>query len=1016
MSTKPRIDLDDGQRSAVTAPIADATNVIAGAGTGKTSVLVERYLKLVDDGVPIERLLALTFTLKAAGEMRERVRRAIVERHPALARRMASAWIMNFHQFGFRFIKDNAPALGIDPGVDVVSIAEFERIKRVLRARFESGRVPGVPADFGGEPPPPTKLGSLFDTLMNVVLHCRGIMLDPEELRAHVTAEDKPAYVARVDTVVALSHVYENELSRRGLLDFSDMITMPARALRDRPALAAQYRGAFDHILVDEFQDTSAAQNELLRALAGDDFSRVTVVGDMKQAIYRWRDARVENILEFPDPDPRQLTKNYRSTQQILDLAHALVMNEAALRDAAVPLEAHRGTGDASVVLFHPAEGKDRDDDEAEALGVWVDHLLGRAAAPAAWGLEPVETPLAPQEIAVLLRRFSSSKVMPAIERVFQRRGIPFAIVGGANRVEARALESWHAFLSLLLPGDRTVDLVAVLEAPPCGVSEASLAELFAAPAAGGPDGPATTGRLDDESIARVQDERDATAMRDVRTGVERAMEVWRTRGFHEFLVWSIESSPLRTRLLRDGVQPAAVDELLRELLDLADGLARRNELNLATFLDHLRASLDERKFREEGDVMLPEGRVAVMTVHQAKGLEFPAVAVVGVVDTGSRSEGFLVSRASGLYFGEKTGKPWDRHKQLAENHEHEERMEDVEERCVLYVALTRARDRLWVSAPSKEGRKLLKSEARPWLFTEIVETAREKGLAREIRDVGEAAGAAAAAAAAPRVAGEDPAGAVSAWVALRDRAEAATAGAFADDAVVSITWPELAAFARCPLQFRLDRESERETSDEVHAESGASSVPRGVDPAAFGKFVHLVLERVAGGEDPDAAVGAAVSRYEFGKKRDVAVATARALASAAVAAGVAGPADGARVELPFAVRLERVIVRGVIDRLDTGAESIITDYKVGERSDDHLFQVRAYLWAARRAGIAGPLRGRVAYLREGGVEVVDVMADDGLEAGARSLEAAVASGEFNATPGAVCAACAHRVACTFAI
>ncbi len=727
MSEKPRIDLDPGQLAAVDASVAASTNVVAGAGTGKTSVLVARYLRLLDEGVPVERVLALTFTLKAAGEMRERVRRAVAERHPDVARRLSNAWIMNFHQFGYRFIKENAPALGIDPGVDVVSIAEFERIQRYLRARFENGRVAGVPPDFGGAPPPPTKLGSLFDTLMRVVLHCRGIMLDPAELRGKVTPDDHPAYVARVDTIVALAREYENELARRGLLDFSDMITIPARALKENAALAKTYTDAFDHILVDEFQDTSAAQNELLRALSGGDFSRVTVVGDLKQAIYRWRDARVENVLEFPDPEPRALTVNYRSRQEILDLAHALISNEDVLKDAAVKLTAHRGAGESSVLLFHPEGGQERHDDEAEALGAWVDHMLGRVPAPAAWALAPPNPPLAPHDVAVLLRNFRSNRLMPAIERVFQRRGIPFAVVGGANRVEARALESWHAWLSLLLPGDRTVDLVAVLEAPPYAVTEASLTELLRENR-----GTSSLERLDDAYIANVTDARDAAAMRDVRASIQRADAVWRDRGFREFLVSSIENSPLRARLLHEGAQPAAVDELLRELLDLADGLARRGELNLATFLDHLRASLDERKFREDGEAALPRGRVAVMTVHQAKGLEFPAVAVVGVVEGKAQGESFLVSRESGLYFSERTGKPWNRNKQRAENFSREEHMEVVEERCVLYVALTRARDYLWVSAPSVDGKKLLKNDTRGWLFTELVDAARRQHLGRE--------------------------------------------------------------------------------------------------------------------------------------------------------------------------------------------------------------------------------------------------------------------------------------------
>src|SRR5262249_26216430 len=163
----------------------------------------------------------------------------------------------------------------------------------------------------------------------------------------------------------------------------------------------------------------------------------------------------------------------YRSRQGILDLAHALVMREDELRDAAVPLKANRGAGECDVLIFHPDGGQDRYADEAEALGAWVDHMLGRVPAPAHWELAPLANPLEPHEVAVLLRRFSSNRLMPEIERVLQRRGIPFAIVGGANRAEARALESWHSWLSLLLPGDRAVDLVAALEAAPYHVSQA---------------------------------------------------------------------------------------------------------------------------------------------------------------------------------------------------------------------------------------------------------------------------------------------------------------------------------------------------------------------------------------------------------------------------------------------------------------------------------------------------------------------------------------------------------------
>ncbi|HEU4365032.1 MAG TPA: ATP-dependent DNA helicase [Candidatus Krumholzibacteria bacterium] len=1051
MSEKPRITLDTGQREAVHAPANAPTHVIAGAGTGKTRVLVERYVRLIDEGMPIERLLALTFTLKAAGEMRERVRRAIADRHPHLSRQLSNAWIMNFHQFGYRFIKENAPALGIDPGVDVVSIAEFERIQRVLRARFENGRVPGVPSDFGGSPPPPTKLGSLFDTLLNVVHQCRSIMLDPQTLRTLVREDDHPAYIARVDTVVALAREYEAELQRRGLLDFSDMITIPARALTENATLTNAYRNAFDHILVDEFQDTSAAQNELLRALSGGDFSRVTVVGDKKQSIYRWRDARVENVDEFPAVQSPQLATNYRSRQAILDLAHALISNEPELEDAAVPLTADRKEGPTSVILFHPEDGKDRHEDEAEALGAWVDHMLNRKPAPPDWQTTttPTEEPgLEPHDIAVLMRSFKSSKLMPEIERVFQRRGIPFAIVGGANRVEARALETWHAWASLLLPGDRDVDLVAVLESPPYEVSEASLAELFrkagqhpdpqepqsseepvpqdaAEPVPQPAHRAVLLERLDDSQIAKVTDERDATAMRDLRESINRAQHVWMNQGFREFLVWSIETSPLRTRLLRDGARLEAVDELMRELLDLADGLARRGEVNLATFLDHLRASLEERKFREDGEAVLPRNRVGIMTVHQAKGLEWPAVAVVGVVEGSSRSESFLVSRESGLYFGEKTGKPWKREKNRADNYAKEKRMEDIEERCILYVALTRARDHLWVSAPSVEGKKLLSKEARPWLFTELVDASRNLNLAKETRTV-EGVQSSASTPSSPREPqphamheADDTEQVLREWVDLRAR-NTIVSDPFPKDHIVTVTWSDLMSYARCPYQFKLNKErgqelEQLEVPDEVHTgDHRDSAVPLGVDPQTFGRFVHEILQRTTG-TPLDEAIEASLPRYDLGKKKHTATQTARQLVEHAINAGLAGPKEGAQAEVPFMVRLNHILLRGTIDRVDTTPNgTIITDYKVGARSDDHTRQAQAYAWAAQRAGIVSPVTARVAYLRGTGADSVSVSMDHQIEHISTDLDAAVASRTFPANPGTPCARCAHRGVCEF--
>ncbi len=1014
--------LDPSQRSAAERPLSASTNVVAGAGTGKTRVLVARYMKLVeDDGVPLDRILALTFTLKAAAEMRDRIRAEVVHRFPERAGLLPGAWILNFHQFGHRFIRENAPALGVDPGIDVISPAEFQRVTAWLRARFEAGRVDGVPLDFGGEPPSPTDLPSIFDTLMKVVHKCRDNMIDPRRLRELCRPDDHPAYVARVDTIVALATAWEAELRRRNLLGFSEMISIPARALMSDTALAARYRGAFDHILVDEFQDTSRAQNEMLRALAGDDFSRVTVVGDVKQAIYRWRDARTENVTEFP-AERSELLVNYRSRQNILEIAHELVAHTTDLDGFAPKLEASRGAGMHPVMLFHPPGEEYSHELEARAVADWVLYLLGWAAAPADWKLAKLEPALLPREIAVLLRGFKRSRARRALEDEFLRRGIPYALIGGAASAEASALEAWHELLSLLLPGPRAVNLLAVLQARPFNISEASLHQLLERPRK-------ATARelLCDERLQLITDERDAETVRTLRDELENLENALRRLGFREFLAWAIERTPLRLELAHAGVSPAAGDELVRELHDIADLLARHGVVSLAAFLDQLDATLDEKKFRDEGDVRLPDDRAPIMTIHQAKGLEFPAVAMVGVGPPAQgSSEHFVLSAGTGVYFSKATAEKWDRHKEKAPETEAEKRQEALEERCILYVALTRAQDHLWISSPYADGIGRGRG-TRESLFTELLRLSREQDLAREVRTCGEA-GERHPGAQVPGVADAEAEAALREWTALRAAAEARDLDLRpAPRELETITWASLARYEMCPYAFWLDcTERGAANGEEVLLEDAlhdppAVELPPGVDPAEFGAFVHAVLENRDDITAIERTVTRIAARYDFGPHAAAVMDLARARIAGACAAGLAGPSGGAQSELAFSVRVNRVLLHGVIDRLDTLKDgALITDYKLGSPHASHHFQVGVYAWAAQRILGAGSVRSRLVYLGYDPIRVDEVETDHArigalVDALAAAMENALVSGEFVATPGVVCATCAHRTHCSFA-
>jgi DNA helicase-2/ATP-dependent DNA helicase PcrA len=1022
MQTDRRVDLDRHQRAAAHLPREANGNIVAGAGTGKTTVLVERYMKLVDeDGVPPERLLALTFTIKAAGEMRERVRAAVAARLPHLSRRLEAGWIMNFHQFGYRFIQENAPALAIDPGIGVMSLAEFHRIKALLRARFEAGRLEGVPADFGGDPPPPTRLPRLFDTLLGVAQKCRGNMIDPALLRARCAPDEHRAYRARLDTIVALANAWEAELRRRNLLDFDDMIAIPTRALLEQPDLAARYRESFDHILVDEFQDTSRAQNEMLRAIAGADFARVTVVGDVKQSIYRWRDARPENVIEFP-AERKELLMNYRSVQAVLDLAHVLVEGEPLLAGFAAKLTAHRGHGAHLPVLFHPAESGVQDELEARALADWVEYLTGRAPAPAGWNLPALGAPLSPGNIAVLLRKFvKNSRTRSRIEAEFARRGIPYAIIGGASASEATALEAWRELLLLLLPGPRAVNLLAVLESRPHRVGEASLHELFS----GADRRAGTAALLAEERIERVADERDRGTVRELRATLARLSRALHRLDFRAFLEWAIERTPLRFELAGAGVSSGALDDVVRELHELSDTLSGHGMLDLATFLDHLGAELDARKFREDVDVRLPGDRVALMTIHQAKGLEFDAVAVPGVGASGGQSDEFFVSPEHGVFLRGDDARKWKRHVSDAPEHAKHEQQEELEEKSILYVALTRARDHLWVSSPLAEGEKRLKKETRPSHFTDLLRTGRTQGIIVEAREPG-ATRERAAAPVADRAAAHELERSLREWAAIRETAEARDLdGGVPRHTLETVTWRALARFEECPLAFRFDRSSSAAGArDGSPAASVAARdlpvtrLPKGVDPAEFGSFVHAALERrTDAGADLESALRGLAVRHDFGPHADTIIDRAHERIAAAVAVGLAGPSANAHSELPFAVRAEHLLFHGVIDRLDDdGKDALITDYKLGSPSPEHHFQAAAYAWAARRI-LGREVRARLVYLGLDPVDVETVKTDhprfDALTA---AMERSLESGGFDAKPGKACATCTHRAGCEYAV
>lgn len=962
------VNLNPEQKRVVDTGIDASTCVMAGAGTGKTRVLVERYLNFLDrDGCRPGEILALTFTLKAAGEMRARIHDEVRARFPHLVNEMYDAWIMNFHQFGLRLMRENAPGFGVDPGAGVVTDTDARAIETAIEQRFLAGEIDGIAPDFAGEVPTPARMSTRFELIYKVMMKCRDEMRDPATLMERVRDDDAAAYRELVGSVGVMAREYDRELLRRNLVDFNDMIARPAQALAASGALRKRLSSRFRHILVDEYQDTSVAQDRMLRMLAGEDPGggdvrhSVTIVGDVKQAIYRFRNAKVENIQQFPG-EALPLADNYRSTQPVLDLAHAFVKRQERLDPAA--LRANRMGDPAPVVLFHP-EGEERDrESEAAALAGWVRHLTTGEAVEGMPDVLGGARPIGAGEVTVLLRGLTSGYGLATIEKAFLDARISYAIVGGASGPEAHALETLHALLSLLVPGDHGQALLMVLEREPFTLRDESLMQLFQ----GRRDASSVDAILADGRVDGITDADAAGRARELAALIADMRGRMESMDALSFLQWAIESSPFALHVFEGGLAERAVTDLSEELLRLAHDLERRDGLDLRAYLEFVRTVVDARKFGEESELRLPPDRVRIMTIHQAKGLEFKAVALAGIKPPRSSSAGYHISPEHGLLLSSSTAeyKPWNR-SYADDAHRKEERaMLEAEESCLIYVGITRAEDYLFVSSPDPDGMEKRKTKRTPWRFADLIAAAAEVEGVVECRRVGPVSMDTAAA-------GAGQAAVEAAAPGLRTEARERIARWRESDAgaareLVAATWAELELLAG--------------EAGAVPETAPAVDIPGGLEPAEYGTFVHEVMRGMLSVADAgvEEVVGHEADRFGYtAGRRSAVVKAAQALVTAAAAKGALDRGEELRLEEPFQVRAGRALFGGVFDRIErTPSGWRVIDYKVGTPEPSHRSQVAYYMWALGE--ITGtPASGEIWYLRGDGAHVVDVPADPGV-------------------------------------
>ncbi len=590
--------------------------VLAGAGSGKTRVLTTRIARLIDrHGVPPDRIFAVTFTNKAAGEMKHRIGRL-------LARDPSGLWIGTFHSLSARLLRREAPRLGF--GSQFTIYDEDDRLGLIRRLMDQRGHSTKL---F-----PPRAVQAVISSAKNR-------MTPPSELAAAAGPFDRLVQVS-ADVYAAMGPA----LKAANAMDFDDLLLHPLTLFAEHPDRLQYYQNKFSFVLVDEFQDTNRAQYQLIRLLGA--HGNVCVVGDDDQSIYGWRGADVRNmqdfLKDFPSARLVRLEENYRSTQVVLDAANGVIAENTGRLGKT--LTTRRGGGEAVTLL---AAADERDE------GEWVVRELERRSAAGDWRYE---------DMAVLYRTNAQSR---ALEEAFRRAGIPYRLIGSISFYERREVKDLLAYLRLLTnPADDEAFLRAV-GVPRRGLGETSLAILertavqwhkpLLATAAGA------------EAIAELRPNV-REAFRALAAFIEGLAGRIRDKPPAEVLEEVIRAIDYEAVLHAEGPEGADRWENVRELVasaanwsevvaEGAEGTPLERFLAEAALL----SSADSVVGREDG--------VTLMTLHTAKGLEWPVVVLTGL--------------EQGLF-------------PLARAEEQPDGLE--EERRLCYVGLTRAKDKLYLT------------------------------------------------------------------------------------------------------------------------------------------------------------------------------------------------------------------------------------------------------------------------------------------------------------------------------
>jgi DNA helicase-2/ATP-dependent DNA helicase PcrA len=565
--------LNDPQREAVTS--ADRpTLVLAGAGSGKTRVLVHRVAWVVRvQGVAAQHVLAVTFTNKAANEMRERI-------EALLGFPTRNLWIGTFHGLAHRLLRMHCEAAGLAPGFQIMDSDDQVRMVRRLLKNLELDENEWVPKELAW--------------FINAA--------KDDGLRAQDLKDEGNAGRRQMIDLYARYQKLCNDLS---VVDFGELLLRSLELLRDNPDLLRQYRARFRHVLVDEFQDTNAIQYRWLRLLAGEGGTPF-VVGDDDQSIYRWRGARVENLFRFQQDFPGtavvRLEQNYRSTATILNAANAVIANNATRLGKTLWTDGEPGEPIKLYAAFNER-------DEAE-------FVINRIQDHVAQGNRR-------SEVAVLYRSNAQSRVF---EEGLLAAGIPYRVYGGLRFFERAEIKDALAYLRLIANRDDDPSFERVVNTPARGVGSRTMDVVRDEARRGG------TSLWRAAAAVIVQDllaKRAAQALWAFLQLIDRLAEQTRNSSLHEQVAAVVAGSGLLAHHGKNAESGGdARVENLEELISAARDVRMGEDSDLPPLAEFLSYAVLESG---EGQADAYQDSVQLMTMHSAKGLEFPVLFMCGL-------------------------------------------------------------------------------------------------------------------------------------------------------------------------------------------------------------------------------------------------------------------------------------------------------------------------------------------------------------------------------------------------